>query len=121
MEPRTQYVERKPMNLTQTRILVALATYNERDNLNQLVQEIRRTVPDVDMLIMDDHSPDGTGDLADALAAHDPRMHVIHRPGKLGLGTAVLAIMQYALEQNYEYLVTMDADLSHHPRYLPAL
>ena len=69
---------------------------------------------------MDDNSPDGTGRMADEFAAADPRIHVFHRPGKLGLGTAVLAAMRYAMEHDFDYLVNMDADFSHHPRYLPA-
>ena len=107
--------------LPESRVLVALATYNERDNLVQLVQDIRRTVPQADVLIMDDNSPDGTGALADALAAADPSIQVIHRVGKLGLGTALLAIMHYAVDREYDSLITMDADFSHHPRYLPDL
>jgi dolichol-phosphate mannosyltransferase len=103
------------------RILVSLATYNERDNLGPLVREIRAVVPSAEVLVIDDHSPDGTGELADELAAADPRVHVLHRPGKLGLGTAILAAMGYAMEHDYDYLVNMDADFSHHPRYLPAL
>ena len=106
---------------TQPRILIALATYNERDNLAPLVQAIRATVPQADLLILDDNSPDGTGAVADGLAAQLPRIHVIHRSGKLGLGTAVLTIMRHALDRNYDWLVTMDADFSHHPRYLPDL
>jgi dolichol-phosphate mannosyltransferase len=109
------------MLFRESRVLVALATYNERDNLAQLVQEVRRTVPAVDVLIMDDNSPDGTGALADLLAAADPKIQVIHRPTKLGMGTALLAIMQYAMSRDYDCVVTMDADFSHHPRYLPAL
>src|ERR1043165_5806554 len=105
----------------QPRILVALATYNEKDNLSPLVAEIRRTIAEGDVLIMDDRSPDGTGVLADGLAVQDPKIHVIHRSGKLGLGTAILAMMRYAIDGNYDYILTMDADFSHHPRYLPAL
>jgi dolichol-phosphate mannosyltransferase len=101
--------------------LISLATYNERDNLTSLIQEIHAAVPDADILITDDNSPDGTGRLADGLAAKDSRIHVRHRPGKLGLGTAILSAMRYALEQGYDYFVNMDADFSHHPRYLPAL
>ena len=70
---------------------------------------------------MDDNSPDGTGKLADDLAATDPRVHVLHRAGKLGLGTAILAGMRYAMEHDYDYVLSMDADFSHHPRYLPAM
>lgn len=103
------------------RLLVSLATYNERDNLAKLIEEIHGQLPQADVLVIDDHSPDGTGELADELAARDPRIHVLHRPGKLGLGTAILAAMRYAMEQNYDLLINMDADFSHHPRYLPAL
>jgi dolichol-phosphate mannosyltransferase len=103
------------------RILVAIATYKERDNLEPLIREIHSFVPRAEVLVIDDKSPDGTGELADALAQADPRIHVIHRSGKLGLGTAILTGMRYAVEQNYDLLVTMDADFSHHPRYLPAL
>lgn len=109
------------MYSTQPRILIALATFNERDNLEPLVRQIRAAVPDADMLILDDHSPDGTGEVADALAQADARIQVIHRAGKLGLGTAILAMMRFASERNFDFLVTMDADFSHHPRYLPAL
>jgi dolichol-phosphate mannosyltransferase len=108
-------------NGVEPRVLVALATYNERDNLRPLVREIRQTLPAADVLILDDNSPDGTGALADELAAVDPRLHVIHRPGKLGLGTATVAIMRYAIGHAYDYLINMDADFSHHPRYLPRL
>ena len=73
------------------------------------------------MLVVDDNSPDGTGRLADELAAADPRLHVLHRPGKLGLGTATLTAMRYAMDHGFDFLVNMDADFSHHPRYLPAL
>jgi dolichol-phosphate mannosyltransferase len=101
--------------------LVSLATYNERDNLSPLVQEIQKELPAADVLVIDDNSPDGTGRLADELAAANPRLRVLHRPGKLGLGTATLAAMRYAMDQDYDLLVNMDADFSHHPRYLPAL
>jgi dolichol-phosphate mannosyltransferase len=100
---------------------VSLATYNERDNLAALVDEIHAAVPAAEVLVIDDNSPDGTGKLAEELAAQDRRIHVLHRPGKLGLGTAILAGMRYALENGYDLYVSMDADFSHHPRYLPAL
>ncbi len=103
------------------RVLVAIATYKERDNLAPLVGEIRQMVPACEVLITDDNSPDGTGQLADELAAADAHVHVVHRSGKLGLGTAILAAMRYAMEHHYDYLVSMDADFSHHPRYLPAM
>jgi dolichol-phosphate mannosyltransferase len=110
-----------PPTAAEPRILVSLATYNERDNLGPLVQEIRQAVPSADVLVIDDNSPDGTGELADRLAVDDPHVRVMHRAGKLGLGTAILAAMRYAMDENYDYLVNMDADFSHHPRYLPAI
>jgi dolichol-phosphate mannosyltransferase len=103
------------------RVLVSLATYNERDNLAPLLADIHAVVPGADVLVTDDNSPDGTGKLADELAAADPRVHVLHRAGKLGLGTAILAGMRYAIEHDYDLFVNMDADYSHHPRYLPAM
>ena len=109
------------MNGTGERVLIAMATYNERDNLAPLIQEIHRVVPEADVLVIDDNSPDGTGKLADEIAAADPRVHALHRAGKLGLGTAILAGMRYAQEHAYDLLVNVDADFSHHPRYLPAL
>jgi dolichol-phosphate mannosyltransferase len=103
------------------RTLVTLATYNERDNLAPLITEVLRQLPAADVLVIDDNSPDGTGRLADELAAADPRVRVLHRPGKLGLGTATLAAMKHAMDNGYDYHVNMDADFSHPPRYLPAL
>jgi dolichol-phosphate mannosyltransferase len=103
------------------RVLVTLMTYNERDNLAKLVEEIHRQVPAADVLVVDDNSPDGTGKLADELAAADRRVRVLHREGKLGLGTATLAALRYAIEHGYDYVVNMDADFSHPPRYLPGL
>lgn len=103
------------------RLLVSLATYKERDNLEPLVREIQTYLPAADLLVIDDNSPDGTGELADRLAETDGRIHVLHRAGKLGLGSAILTAMRWALERDYDFLVNMDADFSHHPRYLPAL
>ncbi len=103
------------------RVLVGVATYNERGNLAALVAEIRTLIPAAHILVMDDNSPDGTGALADSLAANDSSLHVVHRTGKLGLGTAILAIMRYTIDNQYDLLITMDADFSHHPRYLPDL
>jgi dolichol-phosphate mannosyltransferase len=98
-----------------------LATYNERDNLEALLGEVQQSVPGAEVLVVDDGSPDGTGRLADELARRWPWLHVLHRAGKQGLGTALLAGMQYAMDQGYDLVLTMDADFSHHPRYLPAL
>ena len=105
----------------ETRVLISTATYNERENLAPLIREFLQVVPHADVLVIDDNSPDGTGKLADELATADPRIHVIHRSGKLGLGTAILAAMRYAMDHGYDLLINMDADFSHHPRYLPAL
>jgi dolichol-phosphate mannosyltransferase len=103
------------------RLLVSVATYNERDNVQRLIEEIHQHAPRADVLVVDDNSPDGTGRLADELAAADPRVRVLHRPAKLGLGTATLAAMRYAMDHGYDYLQNMDADFSHPPRFLPAL
>mgnify|MGYP002623124192 CR=1 FL=1 len=103
------------------RLLVTVATYNERENLPTLVEEIFRYAPQAEILVIDDNSPDGTGDWCDEQAETNPKLHCLHREGKLGLGTAIVAGMQYALEHNYDYVLNMDADFSHHPRHLPAL
>jgi dolichol-phosphate mannosyltransferase len=103
------------------RTLVAVATYNEMENLPRLLDAIHRCLPDADLLVVDDNSPDGTGQWCQERAARDPRMHCLRRKGKLGLGTALLAAMRYALDHGYPYLVTMDADFSHPPETLPAL
>lgn len=101
--------------------LVTTATYNEIDNLPLLVDEIFRHAPDVDLLVIDDRSPDGTGEWSDRKAQEDPRVRVLHREGKLGLGTAIVAGMRYAVEHGYRYALNIDADFSHHPKYLPEL
>jgi dolichol-phosphate mannosyltransferase len=103
------------------RLLVSVATYNERDNISRLIDEIHRFVPQADVLVVDDNSPDGTGRVVDELAAKDPRIMPYHRPGKLGLGTAIVAAMYYAMDHGYGYLLNLDADFSHPPRYIPAL
>lgn len=103
------------------RLLVTLATYNERDNLAPLIAAIHEQAPHADLLVIDDNSPDGTGKLADELAAADPRVHVLNRPGKLGLGTASLTAMRYAIDHSYDLLLNLDADFSHPPRYIPKL
>ena len=100
-------------------VLVVVATYNERENLPLLVDAILGLDIGVDVLVVDDNSPDGTGALADELAAAHPEVRVLHREGKLGLGSAYVDAMRYADAQGYDFMVTMDADFSHHPRYLP--
>src|SRR3982750_2619424 len=97
------------------RILVSLATYNERDNLAPLVREVLERLPAAHVLVVDDNSPDGTGRLADELAAADPRVRVLHRAGKLGLGTAILTAMRYAMEHDYDYMVNLDVAFSPPP------
>jgi dolichol-phosphate mannosyltransferase len=101
--------------------LVTLATYNEIENLPRLVDEIFAELPRVNLLVIDDNSPDGTGRWCDERAAADPRVHCLHRSGKLGLGTATIAGMRYAIEHGYSFVLNMDADFSHHPRYLTAI
>jgi glycosyltransferase involved in cell wall biosynthesis/2-polyprenyl-3-methyl-5-hydroxy-6-metoxy-1,4-benzoquinol methylase len=103
------------------RILVFAATYNEKGNVMPLLERIFAAVPEADVLIVDDGSPDGTGQYVDQLAQSDPRIAVIHRPNKLGLGTAHQLAMLYALKKGYTTLVTMDADLSHDPAAIPSL
>ncbi|MEN6458547.1 MAG: polyprenol monophosphomannose synthase [Thermoguttaceae bacterium] len=103
------------------RTLVTVATYNEMENLPRLVEEIARYVPDADILVIDDNSPDGTGQWCDRQQAENPRLHCLHRSGKLGLGTAIVAGMKYAVEHGYRYMLNMDADFSHAPKYLPAI
>ncbi len=104
------------------RTLLTLATYNERENLEPLAEALLALgLPELDILVVDDASPDGTGRIADELAAAHPNISVLHREGKLGLGTAHVAAMRLAIERGYDFLVTMDADFSHDPRYLPAI
>ena len=101
------------------RALVVIPTYNERENIPRLVPMVLEQDPRLDVLIIDDGSPDGTGDLADELAAREPRVHVLHRAGKLGLGTAYIAGFQWGLERDYDAFFEMDADFSHDPEHLP--
>jgi dolichol-phosphate mannosyltransferase len=103
------------------RALICLPTYDERENLAPIVSAIHGVVPAVDVLVIDDDSPDGTGRLADELAARDPRVNVLHRAQKEGLGRAYLAGFAWALERGYGLVLEMDADFSHDPRHLPAL
>jgi dolichol-phosphate mannosyltransferase len=103
------------------RALVTIATYNEIENLPSLIEAIFRYAPQVDILVVDDNSPDGTGRWCDEQAAKEPRLRCLHREGKQGLGTAIVAGLRYAIDQGYAYVVNMDADFSHDPQYLPAL
>ena len=102
-------------------VLVIIPTYNESESLPGVLERLRRAVPDAHVLVADDNSPDGTGALADALAAKDDHIHVLHRAGKEGLGKAYLAGFAWALERGYDVIVEMDADGSHRPEELPRL
>jgi dolichol-phosphate mannosyltransferase len=100
------------------RLLVVVPTYNERVNLPLVVPVILQQDPRIDVLVVDDNSPDGTGQLADELTAATPRVHVLHRPNKSGLGKAYLAGFQWALANRYDLIFEMDADFSHDPKFL---
>jgi len=103
------------------RVLTIIPTYNEIESLPKTLQRLRTAVPDSDVLIADDNSPDGTGAYADEQAARDPQVHVLHRKGKEGLGAAYIAGFRWGLENGYDILVEMDADGSHKPEQLPLL
>ena len=102
-------------------VLVIIPTYNEAESLPGVIARVRESVPAADILVADDNSPDGTGRLADELSATDPRIHVLHRAGKEGLGKAYLAGFAWGLDRGYDVLVEMDADGSHRPEELPRL
>jgi dolichol-phosphate mannosyltransferase len=102
------------------RTLIVTPTYNEKDNLPRFVDAVRSAFPEASLMVVDDNSPDGTGDLADAIAAKDDHVRVMHRAGKLGLGTAYIQAFQKGLGEGYDRFFEMDADLSHDVRYLPA-
>ncbi len=101
--------------------LVILPTYNEADNVLVLSREILAKEPSIDVLVVDDNSPDGTGDLVSGAQQHEARLHLLRRPRKLGLGTAYVTGFRYALERDYDRIMTMDCDRSHNPRYIPEI
>lgn len=103
------------------RVLVIIPTYNEAENLPLIIGRVREAAPDVDILVADDNSPDGTGGIADGIAAGDAHVQVMHRAGKQGLGAAYLAGFAWGLERGYDVLVEMDADGSHRPEDLPRI
>ena len=107
--------------MSDERVLVIVPTYNEKENLPLIVGRIRAATPDVHILVADDNSPDGTGQIADALVAADDHVHVMHRKGKEGLGAAYLAGFAWALDNGYDVVVEMDADGSHQPEELHRL
>jgi dolichol-phosphate mannosyltransferase len=102
-------------------VLVIIPTYNEKDNVAPIAAAVHAVVPDVHILFVDDNSPDGTGGVIDGLCARDKRIHVLHRTGKQGLGTAYVAGFRHGLAQGYQVLIEMDADFSHDPKYLPEM
>lgn len=101
------------------RTLVVVPTYNERENIERLIDSVLAQGEAIDILVVDDASPDGTGDIVARRALRDPRVHVLHRERKLGLGTAYLAGFRWALDRDYEFVFEMDADFSHDPAHLP--
>jgi dolichol-phosphate mannosyltransferase len=103
------------------RMLVVMPTYNERPNIPLIVPAVLAQDPCIEVLVVDDNSPDGTGEVADQLAAANQRVHVLHRGGKQGLGKAYIAGFRWALERGYDLVFEMDADFSHDPRFLPSL
>ncbi len=102
-------------------ILVIIPTYNESENVRRITGRVRAAVPEAHILVADDNSPDGTGDIADQVAAEDDHVHVLHRLGKEGLAAAYMAGFAWGLERGYEVLIEMDADGSHQPEQLPML
>ncbi|MBA2559504.1 MAG: polyprenol monophosphomannose synthase [Propionibacteriales bacterium] len=107
--------------MTSARRLVVIPTYDEAENIELVLDRVRASVPTADVLVVDDRSPDGTGDLADRVAAHDAKVHVLHRDDKRGLGAAYLAGFDWGLRRGYDVLIEMDADGSHLPEQLPRL
>src|SRR5512139_864124 len=107
--------------MTLGRVVMVVPTYNEVENITEIVGRVRKAVPDADVLVVDDSSPDGTGEIADGLAAADPHVQVVHRTAKEGLGAAYLHGFRVALERGYDVIGEMDADGSHQPEQLPRL
>ncbi|OGC76438.1 MAG: dolichyl-phosphate beta-D-mannosyltransferase [candidate division Zixibacteria bacterium RBG_16_40_9] len=99
--------------------LVIIPTYNEKENLEKIVPEILKMDDSLNILVVDDNSPDGTGEIAERIASKNNKVFVLHRPGKMGLGQAYIAGFKYALEKGYDCIFEMDADFSHDPKYLP--
>jgi dolichol-phosphate mannosyltransferase len=111
----------RPHDAQARSLLVVIPTYNERDNIESILRRLREANPQAHALVVDDASPDGTGDIADRVAATDDWVHVLHRPAKAGLGAAYVAGFRWALERGYDVVVEMDADGSHAPEQLPGL
>lgn len=100
---------------------IVIPTYNEKDNIERLIVEIHRICPDVSIMIVDDNSPDGTGEIVEALSKAHDSIHILRRPGKLGIGSALIAGFNDAIANGAKYVIEMDADFSHQPAYLPKL
>ncbi len=98
--------------------LIVIPTYNEKDNVREISDAILQNYPSVEILFVDDNSPDGTGDIIDGLISENPRIHILHRPGKQGLGKAYIAGFKWALENNFDFIFEMDCDFSHNPKYI---
>src|SRR4051812_9250446 len=105
--------------LSRERALVIVPTYNERENIARLIETALAQDPRLELLIVDDGSPDGTGDIVDGIIAGNSRVHILRRPKKMGLGTAYVAGFRWALERKYDFIFEMDADFSHDPAHLP--
>jgi dolichol-phosphate mannosyltransferase len=101
--------------------LICIPTYNERENIERIVPAVLEHVPNANVLVIDDNSPDGTGELADRLASNDERVHVLHRQRKEGLGKAYIAGFKWGMDRNYTHVIEFDADFSHNPKYLPEM
>ncbi len=101
--------------------LIIIPTYNEKENINRLIPEILKYLPNTHILFIDDNSPDGTADTIKTLQRTNPKLHLLERPGKLGLGSAYIQGFKWALKREYEFIFEMDGDFSHHPKYLPKL
>ncbi len=117
--PMDKHMQLRDYKTPVSRVLIIIPTYNEAENLPSLLQQIFKYMPQSDVLIVDDNSPDNTGHLAETLQSRYPNLHVLHRPGKLGLGTAYILGFKYAIEHEYDAAFEMDADFSHNPAFLP--
>jgi len=109
------------MSMNSMKLLVVLPTYDEADNVIEMSRQVLSQDPQIEILVVDDNSPDGTGDLVEDAGREEPRLHLLRRPGKMGLGTAYLAGFRYGLDHGYDCVITMDCDFSHNPKYLPAM